>query len=547
MKQFNILLILLVCCLATSLQAQQRYFDAQFEVQKTSDVPYATNISVLTMNNMNPDTIPLVMDVYTPVGDDNDERPVVLYLHTGSFLPQYFNGQITGGKLDSTVVEACTRLAARGYTAIAPTYRQGWAPTAPDQNVRTATLLQAAYRGIQDIRSCVRFLRKTAAEDGNPYGIDPDKVVAWGQGTGGYISLGMASLDEYEEIGALDKFINPETFEPYVVEAVHGDIDGLQPAFLNLPNTPGYSSDVQLAVNMGGALGDTSWIDGASSTRPEPPIIGYHVVTDPFAPFGDGPVIVPTTQEFVVQVAGTRLAVQVANEKGLNDVLEPALSDQRMLSAAMNARVAALSPVPIDLSALGQTPTTLATDHMFPFIPPPSATSPIRPESGPWDWWSKPLLDVLIPQINGLFGTNFNSDTLHFNGLITNPDMSSTKARIYMDSIMAHFLPRACLALDLATTQECLGNVNTEDLIDDTLIELAVAPNPATDHVWVRTNAAYPMEAIQVFDINGRFIKAQYNIDNHQYRLDRGALPPGTYLIKVKVEEGVSTRKVIFR
>ncbi len=549
MKQFNILLILLVCCIATSLQAQQRYFDAQYEVEKTSDVIYATNISVLTMNNGDPDTIPLVMDVYTPVGDDNDARPVVLYLHTGSFLPQYFNGQITGGKLDSTVVEACTRLAERGYTAIAPTYRAGWAPTAPDQNIRTATLLQASYRGIQDIRSCVRFLRQSADTGGNPYGIAPDKIVAWGQGTGGYISLGMASLDEYEEIGELDKFINPQTFEPYVVEAVHGDIDGLQPAFLNLPNTPGYSSDVQLAVNMGGALGDTSWIDGASSTRPEPPIIGYHVVTDPFAPFGDGPVIVPTTNEFVVQVHGTRLSVQVANEKGLNDIVAPAAMDARPLGAVVNARVAGLSPVPIDLSALGQSPTTLATEGMYPFIPPPDANTgaPIRLESGPWDWWSKPLLDVLIPQINGLFGTDFNSDTLHFNGLITNPDMSAEKARVYMDTIMAHFLPRACLALELATVDECLGLVSTEDLIDDSLIELAVAPNPATDHVWVRTNAAYPMEAIQLFDINGRFIKAQYNIDNHQYRLERGALPPGTYLIKVKVEDGVSTRKVIFR
>lgn len=545
MKQFNILLILLVCCIVSSLQAQTRYVDEQYDVQKTPDVIYATNISVLTMNNGDPDTIPIVMDVYTPIGDDNDARPVVIYLHTGSFLPQYFNGQITGGKLDSTGVEICTRLAARGYTAIAATYRQGWAPTAPDQNVRTGTLLQASYRGIQDGRSCVRYLRKSAAEDGNPYGIDPERIVAWGQGTGGYLSLGMASLDQYEEIGALDKFINPVTFEPYVTEPIDGDIDGLNPAFLNLPNTPGYSSDIQLAVNMGGALGDTSWIDGDSSTRPEPPIIGYHVVTDPFAPFGDGPVIVPTTNEFVVQVQGTRTAVQVANEKGLNDPLTPVLSDTDPLSAFLNAQVAGLSGVPIDLSALGQSPTTLATEHMYPFIPPPDANTgaPIRLESGPWDWWNKPLLDVIIPQVNAVFGTDFNADTLHFNGLITNPDMSAAKARAYIDTVMAHFTPRACQALQL---EEC-AIVSTEDLIDDTLIELSVAPNPATDYALVRSNSAYPMEAIQVFDINGRFIKAQYNIDNHQYQLERGALPAGTYLIKVKFAEGVSVRKVIFR
>lgn len=535
MKQFNILLILFVCGVFTSLQAQDtRYVDEIFtEVNVESNVIYATNYSVLTGA---PVLAPITMDVYTPVGDDNTERPTVLYIHTGSFLPQYFNGQITGGKLDSTVVEMCTRLAKRGYTAVAPTYRQGWAPTAPDQNIRTATLLQASYRGIQDMRSCVRYLRKTAAEDGNPYGVDPDRIVAWGQGTGGYLSLGMATLDSYEEIAGLDKFINTVTFEPYVVESVHGDIYGLLETPLNNPNTPGYSSDVQFAVNMGGALGDTSWIDGDTPEFNEPPIIGYHVVTDPFAPFGDGPVIVPTTNEFVIQVAGTRLAVQVANEKGTNDPLNAVNGQMTGLAADLEAFTNATANVPVNLAALGQSPTTLTTPHMYPF-----RTAGLG--SGPWDWWSKPLLDVIIPQVNAVFGTMFSSDTLHMNGLITNPDMSATKARAYLDTIVAHYVPRACQVLQL---EEC-AIVSSEEIADDSLIGLSVAPNPATERVFIRTNPAYPMEAIQVFDINGRYISAQYGIDNHQYELERGNLPAGTYLVKVKFAEGISVRKVIFR
>ena len=121
--------------------------------------------------------------------------------------------------------------------------------------------------------------------------------------------------------------------------------------------------------------------------------------------------------------------------------------------------------------------------------------------------------------------------------------MSAEKARAYIDTVFTYYNPRACQILQL---EEC-AIVDTEDIIDDTLIELAVAPNPATDHVFIRSNAAYPMEAVQVYDINGRYISAQYNIDNHQYRLERGNLPAGTYLIKVKFEEGISVRKVIFR
>lgn len=536
MKQFHTLLMLLCCGLFFTLQAQDtRYVDPLFDVSVESNVAYGSNISILTGA---PASQTLLMDVYSPVDDTETERPLVIYLHTGSFLPQYFNGGITGGKQDSTAVEICTRLAASGYVAVSATYRAGWLPTAPDQNVRTSTLLQASYRGIHDARTAIRFFRKTVAEDGNPYGIDPDKIVLWGQGTGGYLSFGAAVLDKYEEISSLDKFIDTETFEPYVLEARDGDVFGLNATPLNTPNWVDYESDFKLAVNMGGALGDTSWVDGTGNDWPEAAMIGFHVVTDPFAPFGDGPVIVPTTQEFVVQVQGTRTAVQVANAKGVNDALNPVLADTEPGSAFLNALVTAYSPIPIDLSALGQTPTTLAEPHMYPFI-----TPGFRVESGPWDWWNKPFLDLIIAGVNQQFGTDFNADTLHANGLLTNPDMSAEKARAYIDTVMTYYNPRACQVLQL---QEC-AIVDTEEIIDDTLIELAVAPNPATDHVFIRSNAAYPMEAVQVFDINGRFISAQYNIDNHQYRLDRGALPPGTYLIKVKFEEGISVRKVIFR
>ncbi|MEO0340319.1 MAG: alpha/beta hydrolase, partial [Bacteroidota bacterium] len=189
MKQFNkLFLLLLVSAFALSANAQTRYLDDVFTgVNVTVDVPYASNISILTGA---PDTIPLVMDIYTPDGDDATDRPVVVYFHTGSFLPQYFNGQITGNKQDSTCAEICRRLARKGYVAISATYRAGWVPTAvgaEGQNTRTGTLLNAAYRGIQDARSLIRFLRMTAAEMENPYGINTENITLWGQGTGGYL------------------------------------------------------------------------------------------------------------------------------------------------------------------------------------------------------------------------------------------------------------------------------------------------------------------------------------------------------------------------
>ncbi len=203
--------------------SQTRYLDDIFtSVTVTSDVQYAENISILPMlTGGQPALMPILCDIYQPTGDNVTNRPVVILAHTGSFLPPVINGQPTGGKTDSSVVQQCMRWARKGYVAVAMSYRLGWNPTSTDQDTRTSTLLQAAYRGIQDAKAMVRFLRKTEDVDGNPYGIDPNKIALGGQGTGGYISLGYATLDTvgdnipWQEI-YLTKFFNLTTMQPYV-------------------------------------------------------------------------------------------------------------------------------------------------------------------------------------------------------------------------------------------------------------------------------------------------------------------------------------------
>ncbi|RME92681.1 MAG: T9SS C-terminal target domain-containing protein [Bacteroidetes bacterium] len=542
MKQLHYVLLLLFAAFSLNLGAQTRYVDEIFtDVDVTYGEIYGANISVLTGAPMASD---LTMDVYTPAGDTQAERPVVIYFHTGTFLPQYINGQITGGKLDSTAVEICTRLAKRGYTAISATYRAGWNPLSPDANVRTETLLKAAYRGVIDARTCVRYLRMTADQMGNPYGVDTNRIVLWGQGTGGYISLGAATLDSYEEISALDKFQNTETFLPYVTLELDGNPFGTAQTPLNFPNHVGYSSEVHLAVNMGGAIGDTSWIDGPTDEWAEPPIIGYHVVTDPFAPIGNGSVREPVNNEVVIRVSGTKEAVEEANERGSNDVLTPVLQYDDPLFQTIEARVDAYQNLTLDLSALDQGVNTIATEHMYPFIPPinPETGGP-RLESGPWDWWSKAQLDLVIAGVNAQLGTNFSSDQLHMDGLLTNPDMSAEKARAHIDTIMAHYLPRACQALNL---EEC-AIVATEELADASLVNMQISPNPARDVAFIRTESDYPMQTVQLFDMNGMFLRAYHQVNSNTFRLDRQDLPAGMYLLKAKFKDGIVVRRVLFQ
>jgi hypothetical protein len=85
-----------------------------------------------------------------------------------------------------------------------PNYRLGWNATTTDPtygpDIRKGTLLTAVYRAINDTKALVRYLRKSVAEDGNPYGINPDRIIIYGHGSGGYVALAYGSLDRIEEL-----------------------------------------------------------------------------------------------------------------------------------------------------------------------------------------------------------------------------------------------------------------------------------------------------------------------------------------------------------
>jgi poly(3-hydroxybutyrate) depolymerase len=369
------------------------------------------------------------MRVYQPsqTADNNTARPVMIYIHTGNFLPPVINGGITGSINDSSAVNLCRQWAKRGYVVFAPTYRVGWNPLATSELERRVQLLNAVYRAINDVKANVRFIRKTVAVDSNPYKVDPNKIVLFGAGSGGYVALAYVTLDKFNEMAIPGKFTLPNG-NSMIDTNIVGGISGFG-GQLNVSNWAGYSSSVSLAINAGGALADSSWLEAGDA-----PMISFHAVRDPFAPYGNGTVIVPTTNENVVDVSGAGVFIAKANALGNNAAFSnPALFTDPVSSYARsqyNQTIPYIYPAPFNNINTG------SGEGLFPIIRPlRNQISVFANEGDPWTWWDTTQLNGYVAGVNAQTGGTYNAQQLHQQGLAGNPGMGAVKSLTFIDTI----------------------------------------------------------------------------------------------------------------
>ncbi|HMN05855.1 MAG TPA: carboxylesterase family protein [Flavobacteriales bacterium] len=188
----------------------------------------------------------LRMDIYAPANDTLQKRPVVVMAFGGSF--------VTGSRADMAGLGGM--LARMGYVAVAIDYRVGF--FLPNSN----TTMHAVQRCVHDMKGAIRFLRKTVAEDGNPYRIDPDRIIASGISAGGIGALHLTYMNEPSELPA-----------PLVADSAQlGGMEGTSGPL-------GYSSHVSACVSFSGALMDTTWIHPG-----DPPFCGIHETGDNVVP-----------------------------------------------------------------------------------------------------------------------------------------------------------------------------------------------------------------------------------------------------------------------
>lgn len=433
MKKFNILLVLAMLVSMVTFAQKDRFIKPIFNaVKATKDIQYCENYTFEPyLKGVNKTAkVGLKCDFYEPTGDKAKKRPLVIFLHTGNFVPQPgLGGSPEGRTTDSALVELSTRLAKMGYVCASADYRIGWAPTSTSETTRKFTLINAAYRGIQDVRSCVRFFKLNA----DKYGVDSSRIAVFGAGTGGYIALGAANLDKYQEIFANTtpggKFLlstNPLT--PMVIESFNGNINGtnlgvaavdfgaLKGDTMCIPSNLGPTSKVQLVANLGGALGDLSWVDANSV-----PTISFHTPNDFYAPYKEAVLKVPVSATVIFDIVNVMGSYKV---------------QQKQDSLKLNAKWKALNLNDVYSQAANK--NNNGFDGLYPI------TGVTQTDSSPWNWWDPVYWSTVKHPSPPVAGA-----TVHQVALSSAPLTTATRGKLYCDTIIGYFAPRAYAQLEL--------------------------------------------------------------------------------------------------
>jgi hypothetical protein len=224
-----------------------RYVNEVFsDFELTSDIKFGENISPITGVNEE-----LTLDLYEPKGDLETKRPLIIFLHGGSFK-----------HLDKSQMNyLCEEYVKRGFVTATAEYRlTNWT------NQQEA--ITASIRCMHDAKAAVRFFRKNASQ----YKIDTDQIIIAGNSAGAMGAMTFV-IDDTEWTRPIVGFPAPNVSLSMMADPTDNTLEGAS-------GNTGFSSEVAAIVNFSGAILDTSWIDVN-----DPIIVSMHDDLDPKVPY----------------------------------------------------------------------------------------------------------------------------------------------------------------------------------------------------------------------------------------------------------------------
>lgn len=237
--------------------SQTRYKDDMFSIIKHGDIQYGSNFD--SKNHLTN----LLMDVYEPQLDTAHKRPLIFFIHGGSF--------VGGDRQDQAINKTAEFFAKKGYVTANIEYRLEQT-TFIDPIVDFADTYnwhRAIARATQDLKAAIRFFKKDVATNNNLYGVDTTSIFVYGSSAGAITALHAIYLDDTLEMNSIFKIAYRET----------GGLDG------NSGNA-GYSSTsgVKAVVSCSGAIFDLNCMNNNKNID----FLGFHNNPDFTVPFDIG-------------------------------------------------------------------------------------------------------------------------------------------------------------------------------------------------------------------------------------------------------------------
>jgi len=438
---------------------------------------------------------PLLMDVFTPRGDTLTKRPAIIFAHSGAF--------ILGSRLNEDMVALCDSFARRGYVTATMDYRLGMGASVTrffgvivNISVSEESALRALYRGVQDGRAAVRFLKHNAGL----YGVDTTKIYMVGSSAGGFMALHNVFLNRRGEVPA-------EAFE---VTSLGG---------LDTVGIGGYGSAVNAAVSLWGALGDTDFIERESA-----PVFLVHGTADNIVPFKKG-----------MPLEG------IVPPNPILSFKMPETYGSFCVDTALNNR-----------GIFHETYFVEGEGHEFYGV-----NTGEYPEGGPNQYWdtiiwktSDFLLGCFRPSAD--FNTEANELAVSFMNFSsenyitewdfgdgnfsseTNPVHVFPEAGDYVVSLKVYNRNLACDTISKIVTVS--APVQSAELVKD---EITIYPNPVKERIYI-LGLEMPFD-LAIYDLSGR-----EKVINKEYKesfVDIGGLEPGIYILEVRKESTVTACK----
>lgn len=231
------------------------YNQELFDSIEMTTVKYGENVSA-----DGSEMVELFMDIYNPVENLQEARPMIIWAFGGSF--------VSGSKADMKAF--CYQYARKGYVTAAIDYRLLNVVDVLVNGLDSLTGLDIAVKATSDMRASVRHMKKEAA-NGNPYNIDPDKIIVGGLSAGGITALNTAIVDADDAM----------EFEPHI-QTIYDDNGGLEGNSGDAENLT-YDSKVAGVISLSGAVYRLEWLDPT-----DPPIASIHGDADETVIYGYG-------------------------------------------------------------------------------------------------------------------------------------------------------------------------------------------------------------------------------------------------------------------